>query len=235
MGGRLGLAENRVVQHDRGIGREDHVTRRARSYCFRFRPGQPRDVGRGRFARQRRLVHVRGNDAERDAQHFEQLPAPRGARREDDGIHFSKSSVTGPSFTSSTSIIAPNSTATPLAAARSRSEVKNRSYKAAATSGGAASVKLGRRPLRASPYSVNWETTRTAPRTWARSRFILPSASPKSRKPRIFSAIQSRATSESVGANPASTRNPAPILPATRPSTRTSARETRWRTTLTRP
>src|SRR2546426_3259192 len=73
------------------------------------------------------------------------------------------------------------------------------------------------------------------PLTSARSRFILPSSSPKTRKPMIFSTIQDSCASVSAGAKPASTRKPAPIFPVTRPSTRTSARETRWSTTLTAP
>src|SRR5690606_30702668 len=59
-------------------------------------------------------------------------------------------SVTGPSLTSSTSIIAPNtpvSTLSPLARKRSLKV----SYNSRAASGGAASTKLGLRPLRQSP------------------------------------------------------------------------------------
>src|SRR5512146_643102 len=102
-----------------------------------------------------------------------------------------------------------------------------------ATSGGAAAMKLGRRPLWASPYSVNWETTSTpAPPSSSSPRFILPASSAKSRSDRIFSAIQASVSSVSVGANPASTTNPVPIPPIVRPSTRTSARLTRCSTTL---
>src|SRR5881394_822325 len=129
----------------------------------------------------------------------------------------------------------PVSTRVPVPAPRSRSSATNRSYKGIATSGGAASMKLGRRPLPASPYSVNCDTTSTAPCTSASARFILPAGSLNKRNPRILSAIQERRSSVSSGANPASTRNPAPIFPVTFPATRTSARETRWSTTLTGP
>src|SRR6266513_2534132 len=101
-----------------------------------------------------------------------------------------------------------------------------------AISGAAASTKLGRRPFVASPYSVNCETTSTAPPTSASARFILPSASPNTRRPSSLSAIHASVPSTSVGANPARTRNPTPIFPVTRPLTRTSARETRCSTTL---
>src|SRR5205807_10342474 len=86
-----------------------------------------------------------------------------------------------------------------------------------------------------SPYSVNWDTTSTAPCTSASARFILPSASPNTRRPSSLSAIQASVSAVSEGANPARTRNPTPIFPVTLPLTRTSARETRCRTTLTAP
>src|SRR5213594_3667178 len=96
-------------------------------------------------------------------------------------------------------------------------------------------MKLGRRPFCTSPYSVNWDTTSTAPCTSASARFILPSASPNTRRPSSLSAIQASVSAVSEGANPARTRNPTPILPVTLPLTRTSARETRCRTILTAP
>src|SRR5437762_9105417 len=104
-----------------------------------------------------------------------------------------------------------------------------------AISGAAASTKLGRRPFVASPYSVNCETTSTAPPTSASARFILPAASPNTRRPSSLSAIHASVSSTSVGANPARTRNPTPIDPVTRPFTRTAARDTRCNTTLTAP
>src|SRR5207244_12253107 len=91
------------------------------------------------------------------------------------------------------------------------------------------------RPFCTSPYRVHCDTTRSAPPpgTSARPRFIFPAASPNTRRLRILSAIHASASSVSVGANPASTRRPGPMLPETLPSIRTAARETRWRTTLT--
>jgi len=141
--------------------------------------------------------------------------------------------VTGPSFTSSTSIAAPNS---PVSTGRpvSRSSSRKRSYRGMAVSGRAASTKLGRRPLRASPYSVNCETTRRAPSTSARERFIFPSSSGKTRSPTTLSAIQASASPVSPSVNPTRRRSPGPISPVTRSSTVTRARETRWSTTRIR-
>src|SRR3989442_9551763 len=65
----------------------------------------------------------------------------------------SSSSVTGPSLTSSTSIIAPNSPVSTgiLPPDFPRSSATNFSYSGIARFGGAAPMKLGRRPLLASP------------------------------------------------------------------------------------
>src|SRR5207237_1970250 len=79
--------------------------------------------------------------------------------------------VNGPSFTSSTSISAPK---TPRATFRPRasSAAANASTSSAASSGSAAYTNEGRRPLRVSAYSVNWETTRASPFTSAIARFL---------------------------------------------------------------
>src|SRR6266571_3341945 len=236
--GRRGLSEDVPPQHHRRVRRQHHRAGLARRHRGRLLARQPGDVALRQLGRGARLVHLGHDDAEREVQHFEQLATPRAAAREDDGIHRSRISVTGPLFTSSTSIIAPNSpvsTRVPLAAPRSLSSATNRSYSGIATSGGAASTKLGRRPFCTSPYSVNCETTSTAPPTSASARFIFPSASPNTRRPSTLSAIQARLSSVSAEANPASTTNPAPICPVPRPATRTTARETRWSTTLTGP
>src|SRR2546430_7211896 len=197
-------------------------------------PRQPRHVRLGLLRGQQRLVHVGRDRAERQPQHLEQLAAPRRPAGEDD--HLSRIKVTGPSFTSSTSIMAPNSpvsTRVPVPAPRSRSSATNRSYSGIATSGGAASMKLGRRPLPASPYSVNCDTTSTPPCTSASARFILPAGSLNKRNPRILSAIQGRRSSVSAGADPASTRNPPPVDPGTRAPPPTAAPGTRCRANLT--
>src|SRR5207237_618371 len=82
--------------------------------------------------------HVVDVRAERQPQQLEQLAAALGAAGEDKnparegGGHRSRISVTGPSFTSSTSIMAPNSpvsTRVPLPAPRSLSSATNRSYR----------------------------------------------------------------------------------------------------------
>src|SRR6266550_513096 len=121
---------------------------------------QPRHVAFGLLGGSACLVHVGRHDPELEPQHFQQLAPARGSTRQND--HFSRIRVTGPSFTSSTSIIAPNSpvsTRVPVPAPRSLSRATNRSYSGTASSGGAASTKLGRRPFFASPYRVNCETT----------------------------------------------------------------------------
>ena len=78
------------------------------------------------------------------------------------GRHAGESStkVTGPSLTSATCMSAPN-----LPARDGRAESfelrADLLVDRLATSPGAAAFQVGRRPLRASPYSVNWLTTRT--------------------------------------------------------------------------
>ena len=94
-------------------------------------------------------------------------------------------------------------------------------------------MKLGRRPLlRVAVQRELGDDEHARSADSSRPRFILPASSPKSRSDRIFSAIQVSVSAVSVGANPASTTKPAPILPVSRPSTRTAARQTRCRTTL---
>src|SRR5262245_50465086 len=80
--------------------------------------------------------------------------APRAGRDTSAGPQASRTIVTGPSLTSSTSIRAPKrpvSTPTP----RSRRDSTKRATSASATAGGAARVKLGRLPFRVSARSVN--------------------------------------------------------------------------------
>src|SRR5262245_2947629 len=97
----------------------------------------------------------------------------------------STSTVTGPSLTNSTCIIAWNS---PVATTRpaERNSLTTPSYVARAMSGEAASSNDGRRPLRMSPYSVNCETTSTAPPTSATERSMgLPASLSNTRTSRI--------------------------------------------------
>src|SRR5437667_894663 len=228
--------ENRAPQHYRRVGREHDGSPLAPCHRRRLFSGQPRHISLGLLGRPEALIHFRRHHAKLEPDHLEQLASARGSARQDD--HFSRIRVTGPSFTSSTSIIAPNSpvsTRVPLPAPRSLRRETNRSYNGTASSGGAASMKLGRRPFCTSPYSVNWDTTSTAPCTSASARFILPSASPNTRRPSSLSAIQASVSPVSEGENPARTRNPTPIFPGTLPLTRTSSRETHCRTTLTAP
>src|SRR5438094_8105104 len=173
--------ENRASQHYRRVGREHDGSPLAPCHRRRLFSGQPRHISLGLLGRPEALIHFRRHHAELEPDHLEQLTSTRRSACQDD--HFSRIRVTGPSFTSSTSIIAPNSpvaTCTPLAAPRSLISATNRSYSGTASSGGAASMKLGRRPLVTSPYSVNCDTTSTPPLppTSESARFILPSASP---------------------------------------------------------
>ncbi len=88
----------------------------------------------------------------------------------------------------------------------------------------------GRRPLRASPYSVNCETASSPPPTSSSERFILPASSSKMRRFTILSTIHATSAAPSPVPAPRSTRSPRPMRPTTSPSTRTSARETRCTT-----
>src|SRR5690606_13840657 len=92
-------------------------------------------------------------------------------------------------------------------------------------------MKLGRRPFRASPYSVNWLTTSSPPPTSSSPRFIFPSASGNNLRPTTFSAIQRSFSSVSSARKPTSSKKPRPIRPAVLPPIRTSARLTRCSTT----
>src|SRR5258705_2837616 len=87
-------------------------------------------------------------------------------------------------------------------------------------------MKLGRRCPRASPYSVNCETTSAAPFTSSSERFIFPCSSSKMRRFAAFSANDAATAAESSRPTPSKIINPAPISPVTRPSTVTRARLT---------
>src|SRR5262245_42937028 len=99
----------------------------------------------------------------------------------------SSNSVTGPAFTSATSIRArkrPVTTGRPAA----RSAFTSASTRGSARSGGAASTKDGRRPRRTSPSRVNCDTTPSVPPTSRSERFIRPASSSKTRRCASFSA-----------------------------------------------
>src|SRR5438309_3944517 len=121
--------------------------------------------------------------------------------------------VTGPSASRRTTIAAPNrpwrtSTSAP------RSAPQNPSKSRFPRSGGAAAVKSGRRPWRASPYSVNCGTARTAPPTSASARCILPPSS-KMRSAAIFAARRSPSSGRSFAPTPRRTTTP-DLISATR-------------------
>src|SRR5439155_10035525 len=110
------------------VGREHHGPALAPGHGGRLFARQPRHISLGLLGWAEALIHFRRHHAKLEPDHLEQLASARGSARQDD--HFSRISVTGPSFTSSTSIIAPNSpvaTCTPLPAPRSRMSATKRS------------------------------------------------------------------------------------------------------------
>src|SRR3990172_8378499 len=137
--------------------------------------------------------------------------------------YFSSRIVTGPSFTSSTSICAPNkpdSTGREDRPFRIASIPRN---KGSALPGRSAASKPGRFPFCASPYRVNCETTRTPPPTSATDRFIFPASSSKILSLTIFSAIQATSALSSACPKPANTSSPRPIPPRSSPPEVTDA------------
>src|SRR5919199_4206822 len=91
-------------------------------------------------------------------------------------------------------------------------------------------MKLGRLPFRVSARRVNCETARISPPASRTLRFILPSASAKTRRPATFSASQSASGSPSSFATPTRSKRPGPISEIKTSSTETEACFTRWRT-----
>ena len=142
--------EGRVVQvAPTGFSAVRDPRRRRPSAHRRQRSGG--DPRHGRAARRRNVVHP----PRRRADHH-----PDGRRSGGVvGAGDSRSTVTGPSLTSETRIAVRN---LPVATAAPRSPrvLTTWSTSGAACSGRAAAIQLGRRPAMASPYSVNWLTTR---------------------------------------------------------------------------
>ena len=122
--------------------------------------------------------------------------------------------VTGPSFRISTSICAwkrPVSTFNPLFLKRKT----NLSKSASASSGGAASVKPGRRPFLVSAIKVNWLTAKSSPPMPLTDRLNFPWLSPKILSPMILSARYLASCSVSPAATPRRMTSPLPICPMT--------------------
>src|SRR5579863_6933266 len=88
----------------------------------------------------------------------------------------------------------------------------------------------GRRPRRTSPWSVNCETSSTAPPVSESERFINPASSGKIRRPAIFSAIIAASPVPSSVPTLTRTSRPKPISPVIRSPTLTRAFETRCTT-----
>src|SRR5215470_3478228 len=103
---------------------------------------------------------------------------------------------------------------------------QNSSYRFFASSGGAAEMKLGRRCPRASPYSVNCDTTRALPFTSSNERFIFPCSSSKILRLATFSAIAVATDEVSSFPTPSRIISPGPISPLIFPCTLTFARLT---------
>src|SRR5918994_5132308 len=103
-----------------------------------------------------------------------------------------------------------------------------------ATSGMAASVKLGRFPLRVSAISVNWLTTSASPEASRSERSKRPSSFSKIRSRATLPARRSDATDVSLDATPSRTSAPGPICETISAPTVTDACETRWTTARTR-
>src|SRR6266702_512297 len=133
--------------------------------------------------------------------------------------------VTGPSPADSMVISAPKrpvAVLTPPAPSRSATAATS----GAACSGRAAATNEGLRPLRVSPYKVNWLTTKAPPPDSTTERFILPSASSNTRSVATLSASQAAWADPSSWVTPTSTSRPAPISPTTSVFTSTRAHAT---------
>ena len=114
----------------------------------------------------------------------------------------SRSTVTGPSLTSSTCISAPN---TPVAtsAPSCRSASAKTVTSGSATAPGAAAFHVGRRPLAVLAYSVNWLTTRTGAPT-----SLADFASSRIRSCQSFSANRCAFAASSVWVTPTRASSP---------------------------
>ena len=120
---------------------------------------------------------------------------------------------------------APKTPRSTRAPSRSSSPQKA-SYVGSLTSRGAAASHVGRRPFRASPYSVNWLTTSTGAPT-SDADF----SSRKIRSPHNFRAIHATSSGPSECVIPRYTSSPASsTAPTTSPSTITRAEATRCTT-----
>ena len=163
----------------------------------------------------------------------------RGRRRipRPDQGRESRIKVTGPSFTELDLHVGPEDPlAPPAAPGRAAARPPTRRARSPA-SGGAASTKLGRFPLRASPSSVNWETSSTPP-----AHVLHRPVHLAGRRPRRCAAgpacrpSTGRPSSESpAAATPSRTTRPCPTSPTTCRSTRTAPRATRCTTDRIRP
>src|SRR5207244_7341594 len=105
------LAQDFAIDDDDSIGTDGDQVGIARRNRGRFLARQPFRVSPRSLALAHRLIDVRRANLVGNADQIQELtPARRRGRQDDTNLaHRSSQSVTGPSFTSSTSIIAPNS------------------------------------------------------------------------------------------------------------------------------
>ena len=131
--------------------------------------------------------------------------------------------VTGPSFSNSTCMSAPNwpvLTGLPKAMLNS---LQNCSYSGMEISGRAARIYDGRLPFLVEACRVNWLTTRMSPLVSRMERFITPFSSSKMRRWTILRHSQSMSSAPSVSSMPTSISIPGPMDDFTRPPMLTEA------------
>jgi hypothetical protein len=106
-----GLPEHGVVAHHHGVSRDDQGPGNERRDVGRLLSGEPEHVRSRLLTLEEALVDVRRMDFGAQPELPEDVEAPGGRGSEDEPgrAHRSSMSVTGPSLTSSTSIMAPNS------------------------------------------------------------------------------------------------------------------------------
>src|SRR5688572_9605326 len=105
------LAKDVAIENYDRVSADDDAVRLVRGDGFRLGAGQAFGVVLRPLARQDTFIEIGRADLVRNSDERQQLATPRRLRGENDPRrrHRSSHNVTGPSFTSSTSIIAPNS------------------------------------------------------------------------------------------------------------------------------
>ena len=135
--------------------------------------------------------------------------------------HTSRTIVTGPSFTSETSIRAPKTPVCDRHARDRAAPAQKRSYRGSAASGRGCLREVGRVPFwrLLSAMSVNWLTTSAAPPCPRRERSNRPASFSKIRRPATLVARRSAPSSVSSAATPRRTSRPGPTAATASPPT----------------